>query len=113
MSNLLSKSSNIDVSISEFKKMLEEDPGIIIDVRTKIEYDDGHLKKTDLLYDYRADDFEDKINRLEKDKTYYLYCRSGNRSGKAARMMRKKGFENVYNIGGFEDLAGSGFEAEY
>lgn len=112
MSNLLSKSTNIDVNISEFKKMLKEDPGIIIDVRTKKEYDEGHLKKTDLLYDYREIDFEDNIDQLEKDKTYYLYCRSGNRSGKAARMMRKKGFENVYNIGGFEDLAGAGFEAE-
>lgn len=112
MSNLLSKSTKIDVSISEFKKMLKEDPGIIIDVRTKGEYDEGHLKKTDLLYDYRENDFEDKIDQLEKDKTYYLYCRSGNRSGKAARMMRKKSFENVYNIGGFKDLAGAGFEAE-
>jgi phage shock protein E len=108
----MSKSSDIDISAEEFKAKLQSKPGKIIDVRTRGEYDEGHLMITDEQYDWNSGEFHKVVDQMEKDKTYYLYCRSGNRSGQAARMMRKKGFENVYNVGGFEDLARSGFEAE-
>jgi phage shock protein E len=112
MFSFLSKPSGVDISISEFKEKVESSPGVIIDVRTKQEYDQGHLKVTDAQYDWNGGEFHDVIGDLDKDKTYYLYCRTGNRSGQAARMMKDQGFENVYNIGGFEDLANSGFESE-
>lgn len=113
MFNLLSKKQNdMDISATEFKEKMESDPGQIIDVRTKEEYDEGHLKITDAQYDWMNGEFHDAVEEMDKDKTYYLYCRSGNRSGQAARMMREKGFENAYNVGGFEDLARFGFDAE-
>ncbi len=110
MFSLFSKSTKVDVTVDEFKEMLEAERGFIIDVRTKQEYDNGHLKLTDAQYDFLNGDFQNQVDSFDKNKTYYLYCRSGNRSGQAARIMQKEGFENVYNIGGFEDLANSGFD---
>lgn len=107
-----SNSNSIDISPEEFRQKLETTPGVIIDVRTREEYDAGHLKITDAQYNWNGGEFHDVVDDLDKDKTYYLYCRTGNRSGHAARMMKEKGFENVYNVGGFEDLSNSGFEAE-
>lgn len=113
MFNLFTKQSNeIDINVDEFKEKYSETPGVVIDVRTQEEYEEGHLVKTDHQYDFMNGEFEEQLDKLDKDETYYLYCRSGNRSGQAARMMKSKGFENVYNIGGFEDLANKGFEAE-
>ncbi len=110
MLNIFSNTDSVDINASEFRDKLNKERGVVIDVRTKNEYDQGHLSITDAQYDFLSGEFQDKVDSLDKDKTYYLYCRSGNRSGQAARIMQKKGFENVYNVGGFEDLADNGFE---
>jgi len=113
MFNMFTKQSNgIDISIDEFKEKFEEEQGVVIDVRTQEEYEEGHLVKTDKLLDFSNGEFQESLSELDKEKTYYLYCRTGNRSGQAARIMKSEGFENVYNVGGFEDLANGGFEAE-
>jgi phage shock protein E len=110
MFNLFSKSDDTNLTVEEFKEMFQEDEGVVIDVRTKDEYNAGHLEITDAQYDIINGDFQDKLSELDKDKTYYLYCRSGNRSGQAAKMMKNQGFEKVYNIGGFSNLASGGLE---
>jgi len=113
MFNMFTKQSNgIDISIDDFKEKFEEEQGVVIDVRTQEEYEEGHLVKTDKLLDFSNGEFQESLSELDKEKTYYLYCRTGNRSGQAARIMKSEGFENVYNVGGFEDLANGGFEAE-
>jgi phage shock protein E len=112
MLNFSSQESGVDISISEFKELVAKEPGVIIDVRTKREYDNGHLKKTDHLFDFLTGEFHEKIDGLDKDETYYLYCRTGNRSGQAARIMKELGYEKVYNVGGFDELSAAGFEAE-
>ncbi|NIT60686.1 MAG: rhodanese-like domain-containing protein [Aliifodinibius sp.] len=96
----------------KFKELLQEGPGVVIDVRTKSEYSSGHLKKTDHNYDISSSDFEENIEKLDKDKNYFLYCRTGARSGRAAQIMKRNGFENVYNIGGLQSLVNAGFEKE-
>lgn len=105
-------SHEIDISPEEFKNKLEKDRGVIIDVRTHGEYSEGHLKEADLQHDYLNGEFQQQLASLDRDKTYYLYCRSGNRSGKAARIMKIQGFENVYNVGGYDGLVNYGFETE-
>lgn len=96
-----------------FKKQINKDAsGIVIDVRTQKEYDDGHLALADRHHDLLNGDFEAQLDSLDKNQTYYLYCRSGNRSGKAAKLMTERGFEQVYNIGGFQDLVDAGLESE-
>lgn len=99
-----------NISAKEFQQQKEQQPGIVIDVRTQGEYEEGHLAETDQHHDLLNGDFKAQIDSLDKDETYYLYCRSGNRSGQAAKMMVEKGFENVYNIGGYEDLVSAGLE---
>lgn len=89
-----------------------ENPGVVIDVRTSREFNDGHLKITDHNYDFLSGEFTKNLAILDKNETYYLYCASGNRSGKAAKLMSENGFENVYNIGGFNSLVQAGLESE-
>ena len=114
MFNLFKKSdqTKTDISAEEFREMLTEERGVVIDVRTRQEYDAGHLADTDHLFDFLNGDFQNAVQDLDPSKTYYLYCRSGNRSGQAARIMQKEGFEQVYNVGGFDDLVRAGFESK-
>ncbi|WP_440999734.1 rhodanese-like domain-containing protein [Fodinibius sp. SL11] len=96
----------------KFKELLNEESGVIIDVRTKGEYQNGHIKKTDYNYDLSSANFEQNLQKLDKGKNYFLYCRSGARSGRATQIMKRNGFENVYNIGGIQSLVSAGFEKE-
>ena len=89
-------------------EQLASEPGIIIDVRTPEEYQSGHLKEASYNYDLLSGEFEEKLAELDKDTTYYLYCRSGNRSGQAAELMKKNGFTKVYNLGGYQALVDKG-----
>jgi phage shock protein E len=110
--NTSKKSAGTMMNPETFKEKIDETPGVVIDVRTKGEYDSGHLKLTDYNYDVTNGEFQSKVDSLDKDKTYYLYCRSGNRSGNAVNIMKDKGFENVYNIGGLSSLARAGLATE-
>lgn len=109
--NKLKNSKNM-ISPQKFKELLNEESGVIIDVRTKGEYQNGHLKKTDYNYDLSSANFEQNLQKLDKGKNYFLYCRSGARSGRATQIMKRNGFENVYNIGGIQSLVSAGFEKE-
>lgn len=99
------------VDPNEVQKAVEENNAKVIDVRTKGEYKAGHLAITNLNIDLASRDFDKRISKLDTSKTYYLYCRSGNRSGQAARIMKSKGFENVVNIGGYSALVRKGFKS--
>lgn len=113
MFNFLTRSSgDMEISAEKFKERFEGKPGVVIDVRTKEEHEAGHLKLTDALYNWLDGELHDAVDQLDRDETYYLYCRTGNRSGQAAQMMKSKGFENVYNIGGYQDLVDSGLETK-
>lgn len=98
---------------SEIKEKIKNDPGVIIDVRTPEEYKQGHLKEADYNLNIVSGTFKQKLKELDKDQSYYLYCRTGSRSGKAAKIMKNNGFEKVYNIGGFQSLVDNGFEKKY
>ncbi len=88
----------VDLDSSTFEKQIKEDKdAVLIDVRTKGEHDDAKIPNSKLI-DIMDPMFLDKIEQLDKDKTYYLYCRSGNRSYHAGRAMIQKGFTKVYNL---------------
>jgi len=72
---------------------------IILDVRTPAEFQQGHLKHAKNI-DFYANTFQGHLNKLDKQKTYLVYCRSGNRSGKTLRMMEPLGFQKAYNMQG-------------
>lgn len=87
----------IRADTAAFKSMLEKKDGILIDVRTPAEYKSSHIKGA-INIDYRAASFEKKIGKLDKRKTYYLYCGTGNRSEQAAVYMKSKGFCKVVSL---------------
>jgi rhodanese-related sulfurtransferase len=72
---------------------------IILDVRTPEEYADGYIAES-IPLDFYADDFEAELDKLDKNKTYLVYCRSGNRSGKSVKMMKDLNFREVYDVDG-------------
>ena len=75
---------------------------IIIDVRTIDEYNSGHIENS-LNIEWRA---IDEINEsIAKDEKIYLYCRSGNRSGKAKNILINMGYKDVINLGGINTAA--------
>lgn len=79
---------------------------VIIDVRTAKEYKNEHLLNS-INLDFFAEDFLEKIEKLEKEKSYLVYCRSGRRSIRACTWMRNGGFDNqkIFNLDkGFGDL---------
>ncbi len=87
------------LSPKEFQERYKAQGGELIDVRRPEEYKEGHLKGAQLINFYDKD-FKDRITKLPKDKTYFLYCRSARRSGITAKMMKEAGFKNVYDMAG-------------
>lgn len=71
----------------------------LIDVRTPEEYAKGHLKNSVNINFYDAS-FTEDMNKLDKSRELYIYCRSGGRSGKASRQLEKMGFTKVYDLQG-------------
>ena len=74
---------------------------VIIDVRTKGEYQSGHLKKS---VNIPLDNLHQKIQKLDKTKPIITCCASGARSASARRMLKSNGFGQVYNGGSWYSL---------
>ena len=72
---------------------------VILDIRTAQEYSSSHIENS-INIDYYLTDFEENIDKLDRDKTYFVYCRSGNRSGRSMSIFKKLGFQDVYNLSG-------------
>ncbi len=92
------------------KKILDEvasGKAYLIDVRTPEEYAEKHLKYAQNI-NIRSEKFASEINTLSKKKKIYLYCRSGNRSGKAADTLQTFGYRLGINIGGLDSLVTNG-----
>ena len=70
---------------------------IIIDVRTPEEFAEGHMENT-INIDFRSETFDSEIGRLDRNKTYLIYCRSGNRSRGALDTMIELNFAEVYHL---------------
>ena len=70
---------------------------IIIDVRTPQEFAQEHIEGA-INLDYYSEDFREQLNELDKNKTYLVYCRTGNRSKAAVDLMKELGFGQIYNI---------------
>lgn len=73
---------------------------VILDVRTAEEFESGYIKGA-LNMDIRGGpDFLASIESLDKSKSYFVYCRSGARSGQACQLMSQMGFSALYNLDG-------------
>jgi rhodanese-related sulfurtransferase len=95
------ENDNVKVlSPTEFKSALNQKNIHIIDVRTPIEFKSGHIKKAKNIDFFQQSNFKSQFENLDKSKPVYLYCRSGNRSRKAARMISDMGFQEIYDLQG-------------
>lgn len=72
---------------------------VILDVRTQPEFAEGYIENA-INIDYYSNTFRDELNKLDKNNTYLIYCRSGSRSGKALDIMGGLNFKEVYNVSG-------------
>ena len=103
-----SSTGAIDLGVSEFSTKVAEAGVITLDVRTPIDFAEGHIEGARLI-DFQSGNFENDIAALDKNATYAVYCRSGNRSGQAVKVMQDAGFTSVFNMnGGVIDWANAG-----
>lgn len=97
------------VDVKTFAKFIENPEVVVLDVRTAGEYAEGHIQGTDFNIDVLKDDFtKQALEKLPDGKPVALYCRSGNRSKTAARILASKGYEVVELAPGFRGWAASG-----
>jgi len=81
-----------------FEKKLEEDINVVLlDVRTAMENQTVRIPNS-ILIDISSPSFIDEIGKLDKTRSYLVYCRSGNRSFHAGNYMLRNGFQKVYHL---------------
>lgn len=86
------------VDVFQADERLAKVPGIqLIDVRTRMEFDEGHLKGAKLM---PVQDFGSRISEIDKARPVLVYCRSGHRSAVAMQALLKQGFDAVHMEGG-------------
>lgn len=95
------------VNAQEFKKAIDAKTGVVVDVRTPGEYAQGHLQNAKNI-DFMGAGFAQEFAKLDKKTPVLIYCKSGGRSGRAAKKLEKMGF-TVYNMqGGFMGWSAQG-----
>jgi rhodanese-related sulfurtransferase len=103
-----------DLTQEEWVEQLNNDANaVVLDVRTDAEVADGIIPNAIHIDIYKGQGFIDEVEDLDKTKSYYIYCRSGNRSGQACNIMEQLGFENTYNLeGGMLEWTGDVVDVE-
>lgn len=99
MFGLFKEKAYQDLGSRDFEAKCKEDNGVLLDVRTRGEYSQGYIPGAKLI-DISSPGFTEAVDKLDKTKSYYVYCRSGGRSGSACNVMTKMGFEKVHNLSG-------------
>ena len=98
-----------NISVSEYQNLVH-DNAIVLDVRTVDETNQGQIKGSSSL-DFYESNFENSLSLIQKDKEVFVYCQSGGRSKKAAKLLMEMGQFKVYNIeGGIRAWKAKGYE---
>ena len=85
-----------------FEKQMAAQKGQVIDVRTPREYKAGHIGNAVNMHLYDKD-FEQRLDKLDKSKTVFVYCKVGGRSADAVEIMAAKGFKHIIELKGGTD----------
>lgn len=95
-----SQSTGKAVSPKVFSEQMKtaKDP-VILDVRTPEEFAEGYIPNA-INLDFYKPDFKAQVAKLNKEQTYFVYCKAGGRSASAADIMRKEGFKKVVDLDG-------------
>ncbi len=81
-------------------QLANDNNAVILDVRTDDEVAEGVIANAIHIDFFKGEAFVAEVDALDKNKSYYVYCRSGNRSGQACAIMEELGFDNTYNLEG-------------
>ena len=82
----------------EAAKILKDNPkAVVLDIRTPAEFNEGHIPNA-VNIDYKADSFESELDKLDRDTTYLMHCRSGRRSANSFETFKKLGFKNIIHM---------------
>lgn len=88
------------ISSTQLREMLNNETDLqLVDVRTTLEYNKGYIKPA-VNINFNENNFVEKFNSYNKEEPLYIYCRSGNRSGRAAKILADKGFTNICDLEG-------------
>ncbi|MCL6462326.1 Rhodanese-related sulfurtransferase [Flavobacterium micromati] len=91
----------MNLTQEDWVSQLNTDPNaVILDVRTENEFSEGIIANAINIDINSGQQFVNAIEALDKEKNYFIYCRSGMRSAKACEIMNQLGFENAYNLTG-------------
>lgn len=102
-----------NVDATTFKKLVDEKKHVLIDLRTNEEIKSKGMIKGAIQIDFLGKDANAEIDKLDKNKSYLIYCAGGGRSEECGFYMQKQGFKDVVNLEkGFGDWKNKGFEIE-
>lgn len=88
-----------NITQQEWEAQVAEDKNaVILDVRTEQECSQGMLNNAQCLDIFEREYFISSLEKMDKQKSYYVYCRSGQRSAGACQIMEQMGFKSVYNL---------------
>jgi phage shock protein E len=88
------------INSEKLTELAKDTNALILDVRTPDEVAQGYIPGASLFLDINADDFETKLDQLDKSKKYIVYCKSGGRSSRAVETMSSKGFKHIFELEG-------------
>lgn len=110
-SNVYSQNGAPKLAPEQFKKEAKKKKkNIILDIRTPEEVAEGHIEGADFI-NFLDESFEEELAKLDKKKTYYVYCRSAKRTIPATEKMKEMGFKKVYMLeGGLNNWMESGMK---
>lgn len=98
------------LKVDDFKAKIEEGGYELLDLRTPEEFSNGHIEGAKNI-DFKHEDFQSMLDELDKEKTYLLYCRTGNKSGQTLDLMKERGFRESYNmLGGIVEWNDEGYD---
>lgn len=86
-----------EVSPAVAEKLIKEGKVTVIDVRTKDEFDEGHIAGAKNI-DFKQPDFEKQLSALDKSKSYLVHCQAGGRSKASMKFFDKLGFQSIFHL---------------
>ncbi len=93
--------TTIHIVTTEFyKEILEQDSIQLVDVRTPKEYANGTLPGAVNMDFLDEKKFRKSLDKLNREEPIYIFCQSGNRSGKSQLILKEMGFKEIYDMKG-------------
>jgi rhodanese-related sulfurtransferase len=100
-----------DISVNQARELIGKQQDVfLLDIRTKEEHKEVHIKDAHLI---PVQELEQNIDKIPKDRKVIVYCGSGMRNSKACKILKEKGYKELYNVeGGIKKWRAEGYPVE-